>query len=293
MNIIRSFFYGFKKETHLINPLAQVIDHTAKDPVTIIPAEIVLEIFSYLNHHDLGVCRSVSRKWLKLADTPNLWKEAIYREIAFTSKDWVKVDKDIVKDVDFSKEALSFPDNIVEELRLSHKAFPRKSIRQSHVLVIKPKGLTINKIGELLKKYFPNNADGYSYISKSVADELGGKSSDESVWLLMTTHVLEGTRNKSFQKQKEIVKNFASKTKVPYKDPTTLDALICILAEYFRTKKRLFNGGLLTYTRCQENIQGFQVDAGGFDQAGLRVFCNNYDHLSIGLAGLHVLRPLV
>ena len=141
---------------------SEVIDPRAKDPCVIIPPEVVVHIFSYLNLHELGVSRSVSKSWNEFASTPILWQSAIYREIAFSSKNWAEWNADLVNDVDMRQEMLSLPKNIAEELRRS--AFPGKSIGETHVLVRMPKGLTIKKLGELAKKYFPNNADVYKYI---------------------------------------------------------------------------------------------------------------------------------
>src|SRR5690606_4098258 len=104
--------------------------------------------------------------------------------------------------------------NIAKELRRS--AFPGKNIRETHVLVRMPKGLTIKKHGELAKKYFPINTDGYRYIWSAIVDELGDKSVDESVWLLMTKDVLQGSRNKSYSQQKNIVAQLAETTGSPY-----------------------------------------------------------------------------
>jgi hypothetical protein len=168
------------------------------------------------------------------------------------------------------QEMLSLPKNIAEELRRS--AFPKKNIRKTHVLVRMPKGLTIKKLGELAKKYFPSNIDGYGYIWPSIIDELGDKPVNESVWLLMTKDVLEGSRRKSYSQQKNIVAELAETTGVPYQVPTTLEAATCILAEYSRSENRLFSDSPWTYTRGQENVQGFQVVVGGFAPAGLFVY---------------------
>ncbi len=148
-----------------------------------------------------------------------------------------------------------------------------------------PKGLTINKLGELAKKYFPSNAKGYRYISETIVDKLGDKSIDESVWLLMTTKEIDGTRNESYIEQKNIVANLAKTALVPYEVPTTLEAATCILAEYSSSKTRLFGNTPWPYTRCQENIQSFQLIVGGFAPDGLDVFCNTYgDDPGIGVA---------
>ena len=150
-----------------------------------------------------------------------------------------------------------------------------------------PKEFTIKKLGELAKKYFPSNTDGYRYIWSAIVDELGDKPADESVWLLMTKDVLPGSRSKSYGRQKTIIEELAKTTGVPYQVPTTLEAATCILAEYSRSENRLFSDSPWTYTRCKENVQGYQVVVGGFAPAGLSVDYNDhYDDGNIGVAAL-------
>lgn len=230
------------------------------------------------------MCRSVSRIWNQYANTPILWRSAIYREIAFSSKNWAQWDVELVKDVNMSQEMLSLPKNIAEELRRS--AFPGKNIRETHVLVRIPKGLTIKKLGELAKKYFPSNTDSYRYIWSAIVDKLGDKPADKSVWLLMTKDVLPGSRSKSYSQQKNIVAELAETTGVPYEIPTTLEAATCILAEYSRSKNRLFSDRPWTYTRCQENVQVYQTVVGGFAPGGLSVCYNFCDLADFGVAAL-------
>ena len=268
-----------------------VFDSTAKDPFEIMPHEVVVQhIFSYLNLHALGLSRSVSKRWNEFASTPILWQSAVYREIAFSSKNWAQWDADIVKDVDMEQEMLSLPKNIMEELRRS--AFPGKNIKKTHVLVRMLQVLSVKKLGEHAKKYFPGNAKGYRVIAVDLngldetPDELK-EPADESVWLLMTKDVLPGSRNKSYIKQQKIVAELAQAALVSYEVPTTLEAVTCILAEYSRSENRLFSDRPSTYTRCQKNVQGWQYLVGGFALAGLGVsHCYIYDRVSIGVAAL-------
>jgi hypothetical protein len=262
---------------------SQVIDPLAKNPCEIIPGDVVISnIFSYLNLHELAVCRSISKRWNTLVSTPNLWKSAIYREIAFSSENWFKWNEDMIKDVDFSKEYLSLPDNIVEELRRSHQV-------ATHVLVRIPKGLTIKKLGELAKKHFPNNDKGYSFIENSIFNELGDKPVDESVWVLMTTQEIDRTRKKKYKAQKRIIDKLAKTTGIPYEVPSTLTAAACIIAaaciveQHPNSKKFLFSDNPMKYTRCQENINGYQVAVGGFSpRYGLQINCYTNDFNYIG-----------
>lgn len=267
---------------------SQVIDPLAKDPGIIILRDVfVKHIFSYLNLHELGVSRSVSRIWNQYASTPDVWKSTIYREIAFSSKNWADWNADLVKDVDMKEEMLSLPNNIVEVLRNS--AFPGQKIEETYVLVRMLKGLTIKKLGDLAKKYFPTNIDGYRDIRPEIVDELGDKPADKSIWLLMTKNFLPESRGKSYSKQKGIVEKLAKATRAPYEVPTTLEAATCILALYARNVGHgIFSSSPNAYIRCQEIVQGQQVVVGCVDWNGLCVGGRYMDDF-VGIAALQKL----
>ena len=80
------------------------------------------------------------------------------------------------------------------------------------MLVRLPKGFTLNTLGMLAKKYFPQNPDGYGYIWERILKEHGDRSIDKSTWLLMTKDVLPGSRNKSYGEQQNIVAELAEKS---------------------------------------------------------------------------------
>lgn len=271
-------------------------DPTVKNPFDVFPDEMILEIFSYLNLQDLCVCRLVNKQWSNFTNTPILWKTAIYREIAFSSKNWAQCDSEIAEDIDILKEISTFPDNIVEELRRSYNAFPGKSIRQTHVLVRMPKGLTINKLANLAKKYFPLTDNGFLKILEPIIVELGDKCIENSVWLLMTRNVIQGSIDKNYKDQEAIVDVLAKKVQVPYRPPNTIEAITCMVAEYIRSKTRLFIGirashlvsGKKIFTRSQDNIQGMQVFVGDFVPGGFYIYYGPIFHrdASIGIAVL-------
>jgi len=259
---------------------------TGQDFFMLVPSEVLVNhIFPHLNLHELGVSCKVNKVWKQCASTPILWQSVVYHEIAFSSKNWAEIDADLVKDVEMKQEILSLPENIAEELSFS--AFPGKSISETHVLVRMPKGLTIKKLGELAKKYFRISRNGYRSTREEILTELGDKSVEKPVWLLMTKDVLEGSACKLYDEQEPIVAQLAKKTGVPYQIPTTLEAATCILAEYFRSKIRLFGDNPYTYTRCQENIQSDQMNVGGFSSIGGLCLCaHNYIGDNFGVAAL-------
>jgi hypothetical protein len=83
------------------------------------------------------------------------------------------------------------------------------------------------------------------------------------------------------------IKKIAQCLWVPYQVPTVLEAATCILAEYSRSKKRLFSDNPWTFTTCQENVRGSPIVVGGFEPAGLHIDDFHYHGLMhIGVAAL-------
>jgi hypothetical protein len=284
----------------------QELDNTNQGPISSLPDELVMEIFSNLNLATLGtnpaaltICH-VSKAWKRLASEPILWKIAIYREIAFGNDKWAKhFGKDVVKNEDSREEFLSLPLNIVEDYKRFQSAFPKENAKDSLMLVRLPKTLngqlTLKSLGELAKKYFSHSDTGYGYIWPAVIDELGDKSIDKSRWVLMTKDILPGSRNKNYAEQKDIVANLAQKGLIGYEIPETLEAAVCILAQYVDSNIRLFSDDCpRTFTRCKENVpdhnydgEGRQVAVGGFAPAGLVIGDTLSDY--IGVAALRKL----
>ena len=267
-------------------------DKTKQDPINLIPGELVLEVFSHLNLATLGTICCVSKEWKRLASKPTLWKIAIYREIAFGNDKWAQCfGKDIVKDEDSREEFSSLPLDIVEDYKRFQSAFPEKNAKDSLMLVRLPKTLngqlTLKSLGELAKKYFSDSNTGYRFIWSAIfVDELEDKSIDKSRWVLMTKDVLPESRNKSYAEQQDIVGKLVQKALIGYEIPETLEAAVCILAQYFDSNMRLFSDNPLTYTRCKNKVQDFQTAVGGFTPTGLCVRYRNSADDSIGVAAL-------
>lgn len=99
-------------------------------------------------------------------------------------------------------------------------------------------------------------------------------------WAVMTKDVLPGSRDQSYDVQKELVES-----KSGYEVPSALDAATAILWANRCSKECFFNNSPWTYTRCQENINGFQLIVGGFALDGLNVGPFHYDDDNIGIAG--------
>jgi hypothetical protein len=147
-----------------------------------------------------------------------------------------------------SKTSLSL--SFVRRNSLDFEQFLDKNVVKRQYL---PTLLSMNTKQKAIKLFKKNQG-----LLRTADDKLGDKSAAESVWLLMTKNVLQGSRSKSYSQQKNIVAQLAETTGVLYQVPTTLEAATCILAEYSRSENRLFSDNPWTYTSCQENVQGRQ-----------------------------------
>jgi hypothetical protein len=260
-----------------------------QDPMSLLPAELVVEVFSYLNLEALGRICLVSKGWKHLASDPILWKVAIYREIAFGNDKWAWCfGKDALKDEDKKEEFASLPwSEFIADCKKFKNLFPEKKGRECLMLVRLPKtlngGLTFKSLGELAKKYFPWCHTGYGY---AIIAGSWDKPIDKSRWVLMTKDVLPKSKHKSYVEQQKIVGRLAEKSLVGYEVPEMLEAAVCILSHYFDSKIRLFNDNPWTYTRCKDEAMSVRINVGGFSPDGLSISLRPLEDQAVGVAAL-------
>lgn len=271
----------------------------SKDPTKVLSEEIILHIFSHLDMSSLGASRQVSKKWNQIAQDESLWKSVIYREIAFSNKDWAKcLGAEVVANEDCREELASLPwQEYIEDSRQFHKLFPGKSGKEHLMLVRLPKtltairnkndelvgGLTLNSLGRLAKQYFPQDGQTHWYMMVEIFNELGDCTIDQSRWVLMTKDVIEGSRNQNYSKQQEIVADLANKSLPGYEVPGTLEAATCIFSQYLSNSETYFSSDKPFSIRCKENVEGYQTLIGHSPYGGLflnRNFCD-FDHIGI------------
>ena len=260
-----------------------------------LPNEVWKVIFSGANFKELRNCSLVDKKWNQLTNDPMLVKKMIYEEYCFNPSHWNEFcGVGTVLDDEIAKAYASLPKDIREILKSDYNG---QKVIDTHMLVwipetIKGKPITIDNFGALLKAKpeFCYNATGYRVIWDEIVQQEGSKLV-KSGWVLMTTDVISGSRKKSFAEQKLLVESLNKNGQTGYRVPKTAEAIICIAAQYLRSKeskKRLFSDEPWTFTRCQENVQGLQTMVGGFAPSGLSVwFTRNDDRYgAIGVAGL-------
>lgn len=252
-------------------------------------------IFSKLNFYDLQNCSHVSKECYKLANDPVFSKEVVFDEFCFNPWHWNKYCGDgTVSNEEIDKALKLLPKNINEILKSPCPAFPDKRIMDTHMLVwipeaIKGKKLTINSFGGLLNNQleFANNPTGYREIWHHITLQIGDNQI-KSGWVLMTTDVISGSRNNFIAQQQEMIENLNTNiSQTHYRLPKAGEAIVCIMAYYLRSKKRLFSDEPRTFTRCLENTGSYRIVLGDFALSGLVIDDRNtYANDATGVAAL-------
>lgn len=245
------------------------LDKKLKDPCDIFPKEMIEEIFSHLTLKDIRNCCLVCKNWKKIASNPLIWKKAIYKEIAFSNEKWIRhFGKDIIEVEDNAEEFKSLPDDIASELKTIYEIFEEKE-RRPYMLVRIPKTLkgttSLTSLGELLKRHFPKNENGYKYLWAELLSKKIDLSIEKSYWVLMTD-LLPESKNKKYVEQQEIVAKLAQDPSKDYIVCTLIEIIICHLARYLSSKtlkdeliQCQFNDQLVTICLASD---GFEVDKG-------------------------------
>ncbi len=180
--------------------------------------------------------------------------------------------------------------NVKAPFKLDNETTPQR-IRDNHVLFLVPsrvngKSYSLTKLGELVKRYFSSNKEGYRYYDSTVRSQFGGKTPSKSYWCLLTRTVLSGSRSKNYSDQKALLSQYSRQG---YGLPSGLEASTGIMVHYARSRERLYGDAPWTYTRCaaEELVGGKRpLLVGGFGASGLFVARNVLsDGSSYGVAG--------
>jgi V8-like Glu-specific endopeptidase len=181
------------------------------------------------------------------------------------------------------------PPNINQILASPCPFWPEKKVAETHLFVLIPptldgKPLTLNSLGERVKRPKKGHATQYRFIWDEIVKALGQQPTSRSHWVLMTREVIPGSRGKSYANQQALVAQLAKG--MDYTVLSALEAAICVFVHYVRKQERLLSDDPWTYTRCQEEVQGLRLAVGGFSLAGLDVRNISFGRSKLGLAPL-------
>lgn len=232
-------------------------------PFSIIPDEIILEIFSRLNFTVLGNCVKVSKRWnTVLIPTFNNKRDLLLEKI-FGPKDW---DYHFINNgitTEEKQEAYrSIPLNIDE---IPCPELPSKMMIDRWTFAYFPKNLTVKTYGDLLKQKFDKNWRGYFYIATDILEKFGNNTiqkSAQSGWKAMTKEAVRNTKGNYFSVQNRIVKNINIDNKLKFaiiRPPSLLTAIVFFSASFFKSPS-IMNETF--HTCCYEKIRGKQLIVG-------------------------------
>ena len=157
---------------------------------------------------------------------------------------------------------------------LDDETSPQK-VGDNHLLILIPaqvngEDFTLNKLGALAQsRYFSRNEPGYRYYSDHARAVSGEVTPSSSYWVLMTRHIVKGSKYRTYVEQWDVVQNQAP----GYSLPSSLETATSILMHYARhNKERLFPDDPWTYTRCRDvDENGEPIVVGGFVPSGFIV----------------------
>lgn len=283
-------------------------------PIHMLNSDVLSVILANANEPSLLAARLVSKEWNKIIGDDRDLLSKVKNKVAFGPEDWAKHMGIRISDEDIKAAYVMLPENIEQILNTLCPVFPEsgKLVKDTHMLVYIPssvngkdingneitKEITLSSLGDLVEKRLSKEGGsrrvaGYRYIWDKVLEKLD-KPVEEVHWMLMTKDVLggmdtgvNGSRGKTYTVQQEMVKKLSKDSDVDYVVPKTLEAVAAIISQFLRTNEHLFGQGdrLWTYTRCEENIGGYQLVVGGFAPVGLYVL-SNVDCGVSGVAGL-------
>ena len=246
------------------------------------PEEIILNIFGYLTAIELAKCGEISRRWRRLASDATLWNAFDLRTISSSLK--VFDELDWVTHVDLSSFGLDVTDappldkrQAIPFLKRCLSSLPIEGNVGITVLTI-PKGLTFNTLVKLAGSPKVGNTPKFRYIWDRISSEIGDIPVDKTYRIVITNNVFKKSRNLSVSDQKALVR------KIDCEMPRVLEATVLLVVTFMSSGERLYSDNPWTYTRCSEQLAGYQLVVGGFSPDGVHV--DDDDDFDIGNVGV-------
>ena len=257
------------------------------DSFSQLPEEIILRTFGFLNAIHQTKCGEVSRRWRRLASDKTLLAAFNPRNLSpllkvFDESDWVT-------HVDLSAYGLTTGDippcdarkatTLLERVLSSPLMTEIEENAGITVLTI-PKGLTFNTLVRLAGSPKVGNTPKFRFIWDRISSEIGDIPVDKTYRIVITNNVFKKSRNLSVSDQKALA------SKIGCEMPRVLEATVLLVVTFMSSGERLYSDNPWAYTRCSEQLSGYQLVVGGFASAGLVVRNFGFDYDSLGVGGV-------
>jgi hypothetical protein len=211
----------------------------------------LLIVFRYSTPEKLALFRKVCNEWRKLI-TADIWREAIYKCIAFGQNQYKKY-------FNWDVEHVDLPEDIYDEIMKMFHLSVDNGVTKIPILLLVDPNLPLIKFGEFVQPF----------LTKIEIEELNAKKdiNQKPYWVLMMNGGI--CRKQYFNEHIAFIKQ-SNKYGIPLQFPTTDEVVKCIYAKYVVSKRCEFKNS--TFIRTTDDISGYRVVVRPYGSSGLRIF---------------------
>lgn len=164
--------------------------------------------------------------------------------------------------------------------------------RPGCMLALMPKGLTLNKLLELMQNPRKGSKTEVAWFWSLVLKELGDKAIDKTCWVLFSESVIVGSRSKFYAEKKAFVIKETNSLCVM---PELIVAIACVALKRVKTGQGILEN---SYTSCEESISSFPNEmsavVGGFSAGSINLGFRELDAQNIeGVAAYQKFEPYI
>ncbi len=235
-----------------------------------VPTEVIARIFSYLPSGDLYDARGACRTWYVIASNQLTLPRLFPGAPVVNQGRWdahVDLKKHGLVFEPLEQPRLYYKSDYMELSRIASEVEKSKiKEREGISFLTLPKGLTVNKIIAIVGAPKMGNSTQFGYICGDIIAKYGDKKIEKTVIVAITNGIFNNSCSLSVDQQMDLVKGLKC-------DMLKLVAVMALtIMRYISSDPasplRLFGNDPFTFTRCAEEIRGFNCIFGSFGLPG-------------------------
>ncbi len=220
LNTIFDLYYGTLLDT-------DALDSAIGGVFPNLLSDVCLKIFEAFDEHDHLKCSLVCKNWNLLTHHFFAERRAELYKGLFNPRDWNKAHPDF-----------QIPN---EEMTEAFRMLPANLDLSFYSVCCRPKGLSLTLFGNLLKRHYPDNINGYYQIT--VSEDYSEKKTKKFAWIILGQLGRESVCvDDTIITSHHLIKNDLSRSTSLeyYKDPSVLDVACLLTAQKIKFKIELF-----------------------------------------------------
>jgi hypothetical protein len=248
--------------------------------------ENIIEDFELCSYVSAGL---VCKAWnIKITDMTSNVKKMICNPAIFGLWEWAK-HMGLCKKITFSEVRNSMailPSDILEIINAPCSVFQEKTVIKTHHCVYIPTSICGQDfhfvlLGKLIAPLVQKNTsspEGYAWVPQACL-KMMNTTTEKAHWVVMDNDFLggddtgpQGSRNKPFSIQMQMVKDLAKCTEKNYQVPEALEAVAVLVAHFLENGKTAFLGVLMSSSTFIDNRN---VSVGEMDGYGIYLALNS------------------